>query len=342
MTDLVQLESQILARSPRPATKPRWKPCASRRWARRARSGAAVDARQDVAGRTQDARAAINLAKDTVTQALTARRDILKSMRRWMRGWRPRPSTSRCRCARRPAEAGQHPSAQPGDGRTDRDLRRHGFCRRRRPGHRDRRLQFHQAEFPRGPSGPPDARHVLLQSEGRRLAHVLRTHTSPVQVRTMLTQKPPIRIICPGRTYRIDSDATHSPQFHQVEGLVIDKGTHLGHLKWMLRRVLQGVLRDRHIEHAGPAVVLPVHRAVAGRSTSQCRRARARSASAKARTGWRLRGCGMVHPNVLRELRHRSRRYQGFALGMGIDRMAMLKYGMSRHAAACSKPTCAG
>ena len=79
--------------------------------------------------------------------------------------------------------------------------------------------------------------------DGSRL--LLRTHTSPVQMRTMLTQKPPIRVIIPGRTYRVDSDQTHTPMFHQVEGLVIDKGSHLGHLKWILRGILQGVLRGR-------------------------------------------------------------------------------------------------
>ena len=151
--------------------KPRSKPCASQRSARRARSPRC--SRRSARCRRTSARpqgAAINLAKDTVTQALTARRDVAEDPRRSMRGWRPRPSTSRCRCARAPPRPGRiHPLSQVMD-EVDHDLRRHGICDRRRSGYRDRRLQLHQAEFPRGPSGARDARHLLLQSEGGRLA----------------------------------------------------------------------------------------------------------------------------------------------------------------------------
>ena len=116
-----------------------------------------------------------------------------------------------------------HPSDQPGLRRGDGDLRRHGLFDRRRAGHRERRLQFHQAELPARPSRARNARHVLLRAHANDERKLLRTHTSPVQVRTMLAQKPPIRVICPGRTYRTDFDQTHTPMFHQVEGLVIDK-----------------------------------------------------------------------------------------------------------------------
>ena len=93
---------------------------------------------------------------------------------------------------------------------------------------------------------------------------MLRTHTSPVQVRTMLNQKPPIRIICPGRTYRGDSDQTHTPMFHQVEALVIDEGTHLGHLKWMLEEFCKAFFEVDSVKMRFRPSLLPVHRALAG------------------------------------------------------------------------------
>ena len=117
------------------------------------------------------------------------------------------------------------------------------------------------------PSGHParemhDTFYVAPQADGTR--HVLRTHTSPVQVRTMLKQKPPIRIIAPGRTYRVDSDATHTPMFHQFEGLVIDEHTHLGHLKWTMEEFCQSVLRSRQSADARAPQFLSVHRAKCG------------------------------------------------------------------------------
>ena len=95
-------------------------------------------------------------------------------------------------------------------------------------------------------------------------SHVLRTHTSPVQVRTMLKQKPPIRIISPGRTYRVDSDATHSPMFHQVEALVVDEGIHLGHLKWTVEEFCKAFFEIDKIELRARPSFFPFHRAVAG------------------------------------------------------------------------------
>ena len=115
--------------------------------------------------------------------------------------------------------------------------------------------------------------------------------------------------------------------FHQVEGLVIDKGSHLGHLKWILRGVLQGVLRGRRREDALPAVVLPVHRAVA-RSRHPVPRDKGEIRFGEGEDWLEILGCGMVHPNVLRNCGLDPDEYQGFAWGMGIDRIAMLKYGM--------------
>ncbi len=167
---------------------------------------------------------------------------------------------------------------------------------------------------------PPDA-------EGNR--KVLRTHTSPVQVRTMMGKKPPIRVICPGRTYRCDSDQTHTPMFHQVEGLVIDKGAHLGHLKWILEEFckaffeVEGVkmrFRPSFFPFTEPSMEVDI----------QCDRSRPGEIRFGEGNDWlEILGCGMVHPNVLRNCGVDPDEYQGFAWGMGIDRIAMLKYGMS-------------
>jgi phenylalanyl-tRNA synthetase alpha chain len=165
----------------------------------------------------------------------------------------------------------------------------------------------------------PDA-----DSEGRML---LRTHTSPVQIRTMLTQKPPIRIIAPGRTYRSDSDATHTPMFHQVEGLVIDRGITLGHLKWTLETFLKAYferedivlrLRPSYFPFTEPSAEVDV-----GYTMVKGRRVLGGS------EGWmELLGSGMVHPKVIAACGLDPEEYQGFAFGCGIDRLAMLKYGM--------------
>ena len=150
---------------------------------------------------------------------------------------------------------------------------------------------------------------------------VLRTHTSPVQIRTMMSQKPPIRIIVPGRVYRMDSDATHTPMFHQIEGLVIDETTHLGPPQMVPGGVLQGLLRGRRGAHALPRLAFPVHRAVDG---GRHRRRGHRQAGAVAGDLGQRHGAPQRHP----QLRPRSRKYQGFAFGMGLDRITMLKYGI--------------
>ncbi len=157
---------------------------------------------------------------------------------------------------------------------------------------------------------------------------LLRTHTSPVQVRTMLSQKPPIRIICPGRTYRIDSDATHTPQFHQVEGLVIDKGSHLGHLKWILHEFCKAFFEVDHINMRFRPSFFPFTEPSL-EVDIQCRRDKGEIRFGEGEDWLEILGCGMVHPNVLRACGIDPDVYQGFAWGMGIDRIAMLKYGMS-------------
>ncbi|MGA7099375.1 MAG: phenylalanine--tRNA ligase subunit alpha, partial [Pseudolabrys sp.] len=157
---------------------------------------------------------------------------------------------------------------------------------------------------------------------------LLRTHTSPVQVRTMLSKKPPIRVICPGRTYRSDSDQTHTPMFHQVEGLVIDKGSHLGHLKWILEEFCKAFFevdsvkmrfRPSFFPFTEPSLEVDI----------QCKRDKGEIRFGEGEDWLEILGCGMVHPNVLRNCGLDPDECQGFAWGLGIDRIAMLKYGMS-------------
>ena len=163
------------------------------------------------------------------------------------------------------------------------------------------------------------------KEDGRSL--LLRTHTSPVQVRTMLSQKPPIRVIIPGRTYRSDSDQTHTPMFHQVEGLVIDRGSHLGHLKWILEEFCKAFFevdrvgmrfRPSFFPFTEPSLEVDI----------QCRRDKGEVRFGEGNDWMEILGCGMVHPNVLKNCGLDPDEFQGFAWGMGIDRIAMLKYGM--------------
>ena len=157
---------------------------------------------------------------------------------------------------------------------------------------------------------------------------LLRTHTSPVQVRTMLAQQPPIRIICPGRTYRVDSDQTHTPQFHQVEGLVIDKTANLGNLKWVLEEFCKAFFEVKSVKMRFRPSFFPFTEP-SMEVDIQCRRQGGEIRFGEGEDWLEILGCGMVHPNVLRMCGIDPDVYQGFAWGMGIDRIAMLKYGMS-------------
>ncbi len=178
---------------------------------------------------------------------------------------------------------------------------------------------------------PARAMHDTFYVEGATVSdaapRVLRTHTSPVQIRTMMNQQPPIRIIAPGRVYRSDSDATHTPMFHQIEGLVIDKGIHMGHLKWTLETFLKAFferddivlrLRPSYFPFTEPSAEVDV-----GWSMEKGRRVVGGS------EGWmEVLGSGMVHPRVIANCGLDPNEWQGFAFGTGVDRLAMLKYGM--------------
>jgi len=168
------------------------------------------------------------------------------------------------------------------------------------------------------------------QVDGEARKMLLRTHTSPVQIRTMVGQKPPIRIIAPGRTYRSDSDATHTPMFHQVEGLVIDRGITMGHLKWTLETFVKAFferddivlrLRPSYFPFTEPSMEVDV-----GYTRDKSGR---RMIGGTEPDGWmEILGSGMVHRKVIEACDLDPNEWQGFAFGCGIDRLAMLKYGI--------------
>jgi phenylalanyl-tRNA synthetase alpha chain len=271
--------------------------------------------------------AAINAVKDKVTEALAARRDVLKAS---ALDARLASETIDVTLPVRESATEQgriHPLSQVMDELTAifADM---GFSIAEGPDIETDDYNFTKLNFPEG--HPARDMHDTFffnpKADGSRL--LLRTHTSPVQVRSMLAQKPPIRIIVPGRTYRIDSDATHTPQFHQVEGLVIDKGSHLGHLKWILAEFCKAFFevdnvnmrfRPSFFPFTEPSLEVDI----------QCRRDKGEIRFGEGEDWLEILGCGMVHPNVLRNCGIDPDVYQGFAWGMGIDRIAMLKYGIA-------------
>ena len=157
---------------------------------------------------------------------------------------------------------------------------------------------------------------------------VLRTHTSPVQVRTMEKQGPPIRIICPGKVYRCDSDLTHTPMFHQVEGLVVDRDISFADLKGVIDQFLKAFFetdlpvrfRPSYFPFTEPSAEVDI----------QCTNCSGKGCRVCSHTGWlEVMGCGMVHPNVLEHCSIDSDNFTGFAFGMGVERLAMLRYGVN-------------
>ena len=172
---------------------------------------------------------------------------------------------------------------------------------------------------------PARAMHDTFYSPDGRL---LRTHTSPVQVRVMESQKPPVRVIVPGRVYRNDSDMTHTPMFHQVEGLVVDEGISFANLKAVLHGFMRELfekdvkmrLRPSYFPFTEPSAEVDISCVSCG--GSGCRVCK--------QTGWvEVAGCGVVHPNVLRAVNIDAEKYTGYAFGMGIDRLTMLRYNVN-------------
>ncbi|MEM6847682.1 MAG: phenylalanine--tRNA ligase subunit alpha [Pseudomonadota bacterium] len=188
-------------------------------------------------------------------------------------------------------------------------------------------LNFTKLNFPEGHPARDEHDTFFLPERADGTRRVLRTHTSPVQIRTMLSQKPPIRIVAPGRTYRCDSDQTHTPMFHQVEGLVIDTESHVGHLKWVLREFCKAFFEVDDAAMRFRASFFPFTEP-SYEVDIRCRRTPDGVVLGEGDDWLEILGSGMVHPNVLRNCGLDPDIYQGFAWGMGIDRIAMLKYGM--------------
>jgi len=270
---------------------------------------------------------AINGLKDRVTESIAQRKDELGGA-----ALNARLNTETVDVTlpvrETPAETGRiHPISQVTDELTAifADM---GFAIAEGPDVETDDYNFTKLNFPEGHPAREmhDTFYFAPKPDGSRL--LLRTHTSPVQVRTMLSKKPPIRVICPGRTYRSDSDQTHTPMFHQVEGLVIDKGSHLGHLKWILEEFCKAFFevdsvkmrfRPSFFPFTEPSLEVDI----------QCKRDKGEIRFGEGEDWLEILGCGMVHPNVLHNCGLDPDEYQGFAWGMGIDRIAMLKYGMN-------------
>ncbi len=271
---------------------------------------------------------AINGLKQRVNDALTARRSALRGAAIAARLAAERVDVSLpVRTA--PAERGRiHPISQVIDeiAAIFGDL---GFTIAEGPDIETDHYNFTALNFP--PGHPAREMHdtFFLQAAGPEAERkLLRTHTSPVQIRTMEAQKPPIRIVIPGKTYRQDSDATHTPMFHQLEGLVVDRTANIANLRWVLEEfckaffevpALKMRFRPSYFPFTEPSLEVDI----------QCDRSRPGEVRFGEGADWmEILGCGMVHPNVLRFGGLDPENYQGFAWGMGIDRIAMLKYGM--------------
>lgn len=269
----------------------------------------------------------INGLKNRVTEALTARKAELKDVAIAARLAAEKVDVT-LPVRQSPAERGRiHPISQVIDeiAAIFGDL---GFAIAEGPDIETDYYNFTALNFPEGHPAREMHDTFFFQPDEKGERKLLRTHTSPVQIRTMEKQKPPIRIVIPGKTYRQDSDATHSPMFHQVEGLVIDRSANVANMKWVLEEFCKAFFevpsvkmrfRPSFFPFTEPSLEVDI----------QCDRSRPGEVRFGEGSDWmEILGCGMVHPNVLRAGGLDPDEYQGFAWGMGIDRIAMLKYGM--------------
>ncbi len=266
--------------------------------------------------------AAVNALKTKVTDALDARKSALEAVALSSRLASERADVTLPVRPGPMAEGRIHPVSQVFDEIAEifADM---GFSIAEGPDIESDDLNFTKLNIP--PEHPARQMHdtFYLKSPARvakgEPPYVLRTHTSPVQDRNMMSQKPPIRIIVPGRVYRMDSDATHTPMFHQIEGLVIDETTHFGHMKWCLEEFCKAFFevdqvkmrfRASHFPFTEPSAEVDVGAEAIGKPGQ-----------------WlEILGCGMVHPKVIANCGLDPEKYQGWAFGMGLDRITMLKY----------------
>jgi phenylalanyl-tRNA synthetase alpha chain len=264
--------------------------------------------------------AEINQVKEQVEQAISARRQQLENEELERQLARERLDVSLP--GRRRGGGGMHPVTRTIE-RMSAFFESVGFEVVEGPEIEDDWHNFEALNIP--PAHPARAMHDTFYIDP---TTVLRTHTSPVQVRVMQSSEPPIRVICPGRVYRCDSDLTHSPMFHQVEGLVIAEGTGMPDLKGMVtdflraffERELSVRFRPSYFPFTEPSAEVDMQCVICG--GSGCR--------VCSNTGWlEIMGCGMVHPRVLEMSGIDAERFSGYAFGMGVERLTMLRYGVN-------------
>jgi phenylalanyl-tRNA synthetase alpha chain len=292
------------------------------------KKGAVTGLMKNLASLDADARRAygakVNALKDEITERIEARRAVLGDAELVRR---LQSETIDLTLPPRPETAGRiHPISQT-IAEVIAIFGEMGFSVAEGPDIEDDFHNFTALNFPEGHPAREmhDTFYLPNRADGARM--LLRTHTSPVQVRTMQSQTPPIRIIAPGRTFRSDSDQTHTPMFHQVEGLVIDEATHMGHLKGCLVEFVQAYFEIDQVPVRFRPSFFPFTEPSAEVDIGCSRK----GGELKIGAGddWlEILGAGMVHPNVLRHCGIDPERYQGFAFGMGIERIAMLKYGI--------------
>src|SRR6516225_3528953 len=270
--------------------------------------------------------AAINALKDQVVEALSARRAVLKKVALEAQLQREALDVTLPSLLAGIETGRIHPISQVMD-EIVAIFAEMGFSVAEGPDIESDDYNFTKLNFP--PGHPAREMHdtFFLEPDEKGERKLLRTHTSPVQVRTMLSQKPPIRVICPGRTYRRDADQTHTPMFHQIEGLVVDRSATLANLKWVLEEFCKAFFEVPHVgmrfrpsffPFTSPSMEVDI----------QCRRSGGEIRFGEGEDWLEILGCGMVHPNVLINCGIDPETYQGFAWGLGLDRAAMLKYGM--------------
>jgi|CEGD01.1.fsa_nt_gi phenylalanyl-tRNA synthetase alpha chain len=268
--------------------------------------------------------AALNAVKDDVAAALDARKNAFETAALNARLESERVDVSLP--VRSESQGALHPISQTID-EVVAIFGQMGFELAEGPDIEDDFHNFTALNFPPGhPARDMHDTFFLPQREdGSR--HVLRTHTSPVQIRTMQTRKPPIRVICLGRTYRCDSDMTHTPMFHQIEGLVIDSETNMGHLKGCLKEFIEAYFEVENVPMQFRPSFFPFTEPSAEVDIG-CSRKNGELKIGEGDSWLEILGCGMVHPNVLKACGYDPNEVQGFAFGMGLERIAMLKYGI--------------
>jgi phenylalanyl-tRNA synthetase alpha chain len=267
-----------------------------------------------------EAGAKINLAKQQITDALQIKKDLLDAAQ--IEHLLSAQTLDVTQPGRNSELGGLHPVSRTLE-RIVAIFRTSGYAVAEGPEIEDDRHNFEALNIP--PHHPARAMHDTFYVDPR---HVLRTHTSPVQIRTMETQAPPIRIVCPGRVYRCDSDLTHTPMFHQVEGLVVDKNVSFADLKGTVDQFLKAFFevdvpvrfRPSYFPFTEPSAEVDI----------QCTQCSGKGCRVCKNTGWlEVLGCGMVHPNVFKSSGIDPQEYTGFAFGMGVERLAMLRYGIN-------------